>query len=271
MNIPYDLHIHTCLSPCGDDSMTPVNIANMSYLKGLAIIAITDHNSARNVRAVIEAAADLPLTVIPGLELNTSEEIHVVCLFPDALSAEKAGVFVESCLPPVLNKPKIYGNQLVMDKSENILGEVDRLLITASTISIDDVGAFAVEYGGICFPAHIDRNSNSIIEVLGTVPDYLGFKVVEISDPDAFISSASGASLLDTSYKFNASVDYSASGSSSAPGTSGIAAASAASLSGRYHILTNSDAHYLQDIAEAERVLELPSTAFDDIRSFFTF
>ena len=201
------------------------------------MIAITDHNSARNVRAVIEAAADLPLTVIPGLELNTSEEIHVVCLFPDALSAEKAGAFVESCLPPVLNKPKVYGNQLVMDKRENILSEVDRLLITASTISIDDVGAFVAEYSGICFPAHIDRSSNSIISVLGTVPDYLGFKAVEVSNPEAFFSNTIAA--------FGA-VNYA-----------------------HYQIFVNSDAHYLQNIAEAERFLELSGSGFNDLKKIF--
>ena len=200
------------------------------------MIAITDHNSARNVRAVIEAAADLPLTVIPGLELNTSEEIHVVCLFPDALSAEKAGAFVESCLPPVLNKPKVYGNQLVMDKRENILSEVDRLLITASTISIDDVGAFVAEYGGICFPAHIDRSSNSIISVFGTVPDYLGFKAVEVSNPEAFFSNT-------------------------------IAAVGAVNYA-HYQIFVNSDAHYLQNIAEAERFLELSGSGFNDLKKY---
>ena len=78
----YDLHIHSCLSPCGDDLMTPPNIANMAWLKGLQLIAVTDHNSCRNARAVAEAAKELPLTVIPGIELTTAEEIHVVCLFP---------------------------------------------------------------------------------------------------------------------------------------------------------------------------------------------
>jgi len=234
MLIPYDLHIHTCLSPCGDDEMTPINIANMACLKGLRLIAVTDHNSARNVAAVIEAAADLPLTVIPGLELNTSEEIHIVCLFPDAASAEKAGEFVEDSLPPVLNKPEVFGSQFIMDKSENIVGEVPQLLITASTISVDDVGDFIAGYGGICFPAHIDRSSNSIIEVFGAVPDYLGFMAVEVSDPDAFLSSTSGRDICN-----------------------------------RYRVLTNSDAHYLQNIAETERFLELPGTGFDDLKRCF--
>ena len=87
----YDLHIHSCLSPCGDSMMTPANIVNMAHLKGLDIIAITDHNSTRNAGAAIKAATGLPLTVIPGIEVTTAEEIHVVCLFPDLDSAEKAG------------------------------------------------------------------------------------------------------------------------------------------------------------------------------------
>ena len=235
MKIPYDLHIHTCLSPCGDDSMTPVNIAHMAYLKGLALIAVTDHNSARNVSAVIDAAVGLPLTVIPGLELNTSEEIHLVCLFPDTASAQSAGEYVESRLPHILNKPDVFGNQLVMDKNESIIEEVERLLITASTISIDDAADFAAEYGGVCFPAHIDRNSNSIIGVLGTVPDYLGYKTVEVSNPDAFVLNTFGRDICD-----------------------------------HYRVLTSSDAHYLQNISEAERFLELSAPGFSDLRALLS-
>ena len=85
----YDLHIHTCLSPCGDELMTPPNIANMAYIKGLDLIAVTDHNTALNAAAVMRAAEELPLEVIAGIEVTTAEEIHVVCLFPDAESAER--------------------------------------------------------------------------------------------------------------------------------------------------------------------------------------
>ncbi|MBQ6894110.1 MAG: PHP domain-containing protein, partial [Clostridia bacterium] len=86
MKVYYDFHIHSCLSPCGDNDMTPNNIVNMSALKGLDAIAITDHNCGENAKAAIEAAKELPLTVIPGMEIETSEEIHMVALFPDVSS-----------------------------------------------------------------------------------------------------------------------------------------------------------------------------------------
>ena len=93
----YDLHIHSCLSPCGDDLMTPPNIANMAWLKGLQLIAVADHNSCRNARAVAEAAKELPLTVIPGIELTTAEEIHVVCLFLDLMREKRRGPMRNPC------------------------------------------------------------------------------------------------------------------------------------------------------------------------------
>ena len=120
MSFSYDLHIHTCLSPCGDDQMTPPNIANMATLLGLDLIAITDHNTTRNAAAVMEAAKlfHLPLTVIPGIEVTTAEEIHVVCLFPTLPDAQAAGEETEASLLPVENNPEIFGQQLIMGPQE---------------------------------------------------------------------------------------------------------------------------------------------------------
>ena len=103
MGFSYDLHIHSCLSPCGDDDMTPPNIANMAALLGLDLSAVTDHNSCRNAGAVMEAARmlGLPLRVLPGMEVTTAEEVHVVCLFPELAAAQAAGEEVEAALLPV--------------------------------------------------------------------------------------------------------------------------------------------------------------------------
>ena len=116
MGFSYDLHIHSCLSPCGDDDMTPPNIANMAALLGLDLIAVTDHNSCRNAGAVMEAARmlGLPLRVLPGMEVTTAEEVHVVCLFPELAAAQAAGEEVEAALLPVKNKPDIFGRQLIL-------------------------------------------------------------------------------------------------------------------------------------------------------------
>lgn len=188
MAINYDLHIHSCLSPCGDDMMTPPNIANMASLLGMDLIAVTDHNSCRNAGAVMAAAKnfDLPLTVLAGMEVTTAEEVHVVCLFPDLSAALSAGEEVEASLLTVKNKPEIFGHQLIMGPGEEILGEYEPLLINATGLSIDDMPGFAKKYGGIAIPAHIDRSSNSVFANLGYFPDYLEFPLVEVWRPELF-------------------------------------------------------------------------------------
>lgn len=188
MAFSYDLHMHSCLSPCGDDEMTPPNIANMASILGLDLIAVTDHNSCRNAGAVMEAARllELPLRVLAGMEVTTSEEVHVVCLFPDLGSAQAAGEEVEAALMPVKNKPEIFGHQWILGPREEPLGELENLLINATSLSIDDLPAFAKKYGGIAIPAHIDRSSNSVFANLGYFPDYLDFPFAEVWKPDAF-------------------------------------------------------------------------------------
>ena len=99
MILYYDLHIHTALSPCADNDMTPNNIVNMALLKGLDVIAVTDHNSAENARAVIKAGEKAGLTVIAGMEIETSEEVHVLSLFPSADAAEEVQRQVYRSLP----------------------------------------------------------------------------------------------------------------------------------------------------------------------------
>lgn len=223
----YDLHIHTCLSPCGDALMTPPNIANMAYVKGLDIIAITDHNSARNARAVMRAAKDLPLTVIAGIEATTAEEIHVVCLFPDADSAEKAGAELEKHLPPIQNRPEYFGEQVIMDENEEVSGEFPLLLPNALDISIDDLPKLVGSFGGFCYPAHIDRDSNSIIAVFGVVPETPHFATVEVHDPQRFFENTANERYRDSRT-----------------------------------VITSSDAHCLQDISEREHFIELGEPSF---------
>lgn len=136
----YDLHIHTCLSPCGENDMTPATVAGLSALAGLDIIAICDHNTAGNVQAVQQAAAALApgLLVIPGIELTCAEELHMVCLFPTAEAAEAAGEEIYAALPPISNREEIFGAQLLMDAEDNELGRLERLLSNATFLSIDD-------------------------------------------------------------------------------------------------------------------------------------
>lgn len=182
MKLFYDFHLHSALSPCGDNDMTPNNIVNMAKLLGLDVIALTDHNSAKNCRAAMHVGENVGLTVIPGMELCTAEEVHVVCLFPDISAAENFSEYVHANIPPVKNKPYVFGEQLILNENDEIVGTEDTLLVTASAIPISKVPSLLKSYGGVCFPAHIDRNSYSIISNLGTINESFGFSFAEIFD-----------------------------------------------------------------------------------------
>jgi PHP family Zn ribbon phosphoesterase len=182
LKVYYDLHIHSSVSPCADNDMTPNNIVNMSILKGLDAIAITDHNTCANVEAVIECSKDTGLLVIPGMELETSEEIHVVCLFPDVKSAAHMQNFVYTNLPNIKNKEKIFGEQLILDQADELVRKEERLLLTSTSISINEVFDIVVNnLKGVAIPAHIDRPANSILATFGVMPEDINIKCVEVS------------------------------------------------------------------------------------------
>ena len=181
MKLKYDLHIHSCLSPCGDNDMTPYNLTNMAKICGCDIIALTDHNTCLNCESAMKAGENIGLTVVPGMELCTSEEIHCICLFPELKNALSFSDYVKSTLPPIKNKEKIFGNQYIMNEADGILGSFDLLLTTASGISIESLDSLMKDYGGLWYPAHIDRNSYSVISALGDLPDSLETSVFELT------------------------------------------------------------------------------------------
>ena len=225
MKLYYDFHIHSCLSPCGDEEMTPNNLVNMAQLSGLSAIALTDHNACGNCAAAAAVAAEIGLTFLPGMELCVAEEAHVVCLFPTveaALSFESA---VMPTLPPVQNRPDIFGEQQLRDSEDRVVGLYPTLLTTASGISVDEVLKLARSYGGTAFPAHIDRPSYSVTAALGDVPP-LGFGAIEIT-------KSGDVSTLQEQY---------------------------AEVKNKI-LLQNSDAHRLEDIQEAGPFLELPDAS----------
>ena len=186
MNVAYDLHIHSSLSPCADNDMTPNNIVNMSILKGLDVIAITDHNSCANVHAVLKCAQNTSLLVIPGMELETAEEIHVVCLFPDIEKAKMMQNLVYSRLPNIRNKENIFGEQLILNEFDELISKEDRLLLISTSITINEVFQIVnQQLSGIAIPAHIDRQANSILSSFGIMPEDIVIECVEISDKNA--------------------------------------------------------------------------------------
>jgi 3',5'-nucleoside bisphosphate phosphatase len=186
LRVAYDLHIHSSLSPCADNDMTPNNIVNMSILKGLDVIAVTDHNSCANLHAILKCAKNTPLLVIPAMELETSEEIHVVCLFPDIEKAIEMQNLVYSRLPNIRNKEGIFGEQLILNEYDELICKEDRLLLTSTSITINEVFQLVNnELHGIAIPAHIDRQANSILSSFGIMPEDIAIQCVEISDKKA--------------------------------------------------------------------------------------
>jgi hypothetical protein len=219
----YDLHMHSCLSPCGDMDMTPNNLVNMAKLLGLDVIALTDHNTSLNCEAAIKVGEQVGLLVIPGMELTTAEDIHAVCLFPDLDKALAFSSYVDEHRIKVRNKAEIYGRQVIMNENDEEIGEIEHLLLPASFIGISEAYNKAREFGGICYPAHIDRDSLSILSVLGEIDPYCGFRTAELADITKLPELRKQHPILDC-----------------------------------MNIITCSDAHYLENMRDAANTLPLP-------------
>ena len=218
----YDLHMHSCLSPCGDEDMTPANLVGMAFVKGLQVIALTDHNSSKNCPAAAKHAKEYGLTFLPGMELTTQEEVHVVCLFPTLSDALDFDAIVHERILPVENKPDFFGHERVMDENDCQIAEEKLLLINATSISFDQVQPLVEEHNGVMIPAHIDKSSNALISNLGFVPPDSHFTCAEY----AYLSNAPALEEKNPYLK-------------------------------TCRKITDSDAHYLENINEAVNVLHV--------------
>ena len=226
----YDLHLHSCLSPCGDDDMTPANIVGMAAVKGLDVIALTDHNSCKNCPAAMKHGEEYGVTVIPGMELTTSEEVHVVCLFPELNDALDFDQYVYERILPIKNKKNIFGEQQIMNELDQVIEVEERLLISATSISFDEVFELVKSYHGIAYPAHIDKSTTSLLSNLGFVPPDSSFTCAEITTYDHL-------------HQIQKEHPYFL----------------------RCNIISSSDAHYLQDIHEPNYQLYARSRQIPDI------
>lgn len=159
--------------------MTPNNIVNMAKLKGLDVIALSDHNCARNVEAAAKVAQDAGIVLVPGIEMTTAEEVHMLVLFEEPEAARVFGDRLYSDLPEIMNKPDFFGNQLIIDENDEVTGTLDKLLISALPYDIDESCSLAAEYGGRVIPAHINKGANSVLANLGFFPPQLAFKTIE--------------------------------------------------------------------------------------------
>jgi len=200
--------------------MTPANIVGMAALKGLAVVALTDHNSCKNCPPFLKLTKEYGMIGIPGMELTTQEEVHVVCLFPTLVDALNFDKLVEGRLIPVQNKPEIFGKQQIVDEEERVIGIVDNLLINSTTIGFDEVYDLIGQFHGIMIPAHLDKNSNSLISNLGFVPPDSRFTCFELKN------------MANLHYLQNLNPYLKS-----------------------CKVITDSDAHYLENINEADNVL----------------
>ena len=181
MKYAVDLHIHSALSPCADKDMTPNNIVNMAILKGLDAIALTDHNTGGNLEAVSLCARKHGLVFIPGMEVESCEEVHLICILPDLNSALILHEKVRQALPVIKNRIDIFGRQFFMDENDQITAEEDRLLINATSLTADEIFSLVRSLGGAVIPAHVDRPANSMLSNLGWIPQELDIKYLELS------------------------------------------------------------------------------------------
>ncbi len=217
MKIFCDLHIHSCLSPCGDMLMTPNNIVGMAFIKQLDAIAVCDHNTAENLPAVKEAADMMGVLLLPGMELTTREEAHMLCYFPDVESCLAFSREIYTHLPPIQNRPEFFGRQVRMNGQDEEVAEEERLLISALDLGFEECERLIHQRGGLCVPAHINRGSNGVLNALGFLPGGARYDALEISD-------AVKAPEMD--------------------------------LTG-YRILRSSDAHYLENILEPSFAMDV--------------
>jgi PHP family Zn ribbon phosphoesterase len=174
-----DLHVHTVLSPCAEVEMIPPLIVQEALERGIHLIAITDHNATGNIHAVMDAAQGTDLTVLPGMELQTREEVHLLCLFETLEQVESWQKVVDSVMPNLSNNPEFFGEQFIVDASGDFVRREERLLIVSAEIGLDEAAAQVQSMGGFAIPAHVDRKAFSLIANLGLIPP--GFETLEIS------------------------------------------------------------------------------------------
>lgn len=217
----YDLHIHSCLSPCADDDMTPAAIAGFAKLIGIDLIAVADHNSALNLPAVQVACKAYGVGFLPAIEVNTAEEVHLLAYFARLEDALEMGRLLYQKLPDVACDPDLWGAQLAMDEEDAVLGSPNKLLTSAADLPLAEAKALCERLGGMAVPAHVDRDSFSILSQLGFVPRELHFEAFELQRPEHTLAKLVAAGRLPAG----------------AP------------------TLTSSDAHALCDISEYPRTL----------------
>jgi PHP family Zn ribbon phosphoesterase len=161
--------------------MIPPLIVDEALSRNINLIAITDHNATANIKAVQEAAKGTDLHVIPGMEFQTKEEVHVLCLFDTLDQAIRWQTVVDETLPNIENDPDFFGEQFVVDETGDFIRREQQLLLTSSTLDFEDAYHEVSQLGGLFIPAHINRKAYGLISILGLVPPGIELLALEIS------------------------------------------------------------------------------------------
>jgi predicted metal-dependent phosphoesterase TrpH len=162
-----DLHVHTLLSPCAAIEMTPRNIIRHAVMAGVDIVAITDHNAGDNVAATLRAAAGTGVTVLPGMEVQTREEVHLLTLFEKMRNFVQWCEFIKAHRSPLKNDERKFGAQFVVDEADELVRVEEAMLLASTDLSVQDVAERAAELGGLAIAAHVDRPAFSLLSQLG--------------------------------------------------------------------------------------------------------
>jgi 3',5'-nucleoside bisphosphate phosphatase len=176
-----DLHIHTCLSPCASLGLSPRTIIERAKEEKLDIIAITDHNTVQNVQVVMSLGGKEGIRVLPGIEVQSREEIHILTLFDDWASIQTWAQEISQNLPDIPNEPDILGDQPVVDEEGNILSFEKRMLLNSLHLSLEEIINRVKEQGGLSIPSHFDGNGFSVISQLGFIPEGIHLEALERS------------------------------------------------------------------------------------------
>jgi PHP family Zn ribbon phosphoesterase len=187
-----DLHNHSCLSPCGENALLPSILALEASEKGVDILALSDHNSTRNLVAFEEAAQIVGITPIFGIEITTIEEVHLLSLFEHLEQALEFGKLIDTSLIKYKNDPSLFGDQLVVDVMGNIIDRVEHMLYGPSKLSFETLIHEILLHDGLAIPAHIDRPSNSVLANLGFLPE-LPYSALEMMRPPVLPSDSNYA------------------------------------------------------------------------------
>lgn len=235
MKIYVDLHIHSALSPCAHDDMTPCNIINMAYLKGLDAVSITDHNCVLNAMAAECLASERGILLIPGMEIQTREEFHSLCYFKDFKTLSLFWGIVGDKLPNIKNKPQLFGKQEIYDSQDEKIGEFDRLLLNSIDMSYSELCKVVDNLGGVVVPAHVNKGSFSIINSLGFIPEEENVNTIEIFGEKEY-------NIQEKPF-----------------------------VTKKYNEIYSSDAHYLEDISERKNSIEVEEKSVKGIINFLKY